>query len=142
MPAEPQAVRIRIEADDRLAAAAGGAARYFADIAGLGASEVAALQAATIAACEQAFQQLTQEHPWLQVTFTRFTDRIEVALSHEGESGPILGLDAIAGFAAPGRGKGRAGMLGGVDRVQFDTEGDSAVTRLTKYIGPPAPASS
>lgn len=142
MSAEAQAVRIRIEADDRLAAAAGGAARYFADVAGLGSEEVTALQTATVAACEQAFHQLTEGHPWLQVTFTRFADRIEVALRHEGESAPAVGLDQIAGLTATGRGMEQANVLSGVDRVQFDTEGDSAVTRLTKYIGPPTPASS
>lgn len=142
VPVEAQAVGMRIEADERLAAAAGGAARYFAELAGLASGEVAALQSATVAACGQAFHRLTSEHPWLQVTFTWFADRIEVALRYEGEPEPVVGLDTLAGFAAARGSRSPASVLGGVDRVQFDTEGESGVTRLTKYIGPPAPASS
>jgi hypothetical protein len=139
---DAKSVQMQIEADPRLAAAAGGAARFFGDAAGLEAPAITDWQTAIVAACNAAFEHLTREHPRLQVTLTWLADRIEVALSREGDAGPALGLDTLAGLA-PQHGsaqeKGRRGgslVLGGVDRVQYDTLGGVAVTRLTKYITP------
>jgi len=36
--------------------------------------------------------------PQLQIRFTRFSDRMEVALSHQGEDSPSIGLDTIEGL--------------------------------------------
>ena len=135
---------MHIEADPRLAAAAGGAARYFADAAGLEAPEIGRWQKAVVAACKEAFAHLTREHPRLDVSFTRWVDRLEVALSREGESAPALGLDSLAGLV-PESGDaleetgGRSPVLGGVDRVQYESKNGLAVTRLTKYIAPAKP---
>jgi hypothetical protein len=127
---------MRIGADARLAAAAGGAARYLADVAGLKDDAVSQLQISIVAACQEAFDHLTAEHPHLEVTLTSFPDRIEVALAHQGEALPAVGLDSIAGFAAQVGASGASpGGLAGVDRVQYETRGDETVTRLTKYIG-------
>ncbi len=132
---------MQIEADPRLAAAAGGAARYFADAAGLEAPAIVDWQTAIVAACTEAFEHLTREHPRLDVTLTRLADRIEVAFSREGDTTPALGLDTLAGLApqsgsAPGKEHGGSLVLGGVDRVQYEIRGGVAVTRLTKYITP------
>ena len=135
---------MRIEADTRLAAAAGGAARYFADAAGLEAAAISQWQMAIVAACKEAFEHLTREHPRLDVTLSRLADRLEVALSSEGNTAPAVGLDTLAGFPpesadiqAPRRGK--SPVLGGVDRVQYETRNGVTVTRLTKYIVPTTP---
>jgi hypothetical protein len=126
---------MQLDADARLAAAAGGAARYFGDAAGLGDDAIAHLQAAIVSACVEAFEHLTKEHPHLDVSFARLADRIEVALSHEGEAAPALGLDSVAGFAASGgKDAGSPAALEGVDRVQYETRGGVAITRLTKYV--------
>jgi hypothetical protein len=135
---------MRIEADPRLAAAAGGAARYFADAAGLEVPAIAEWQAAIMAACTEAFEHLTSEHPRLDVTFTRLADRLEVALSREGDTSPAIGLDTLAGLAPHGSDAqpsqpGKSLVLGGVDRVQYETQDGVAVTRLTKYITPATP---
>jgi hypothetical protein len=135
---------MQIEADPRLAAAAGGAARYFADAAGLEAPAIADWQIANVAACEEAFEHLTQEHPRLDVSFIRLADRLEVALSREGERAPAVGLDSLAGLASqsgdtPRTGRAVSAVLGGVDRVQYETRDGIAVTRLTKYIAPTTP---
>ncbi len=98
--AEPKSIELHIDADARLAAAAGGAARYFGGAAGLENSAIAKLQAATVSACVRAFEHLTPENPRLDVTLTRLADRIEVALSHEGEGKPPFGRDSAAGFPA------------------------------------------
>lgn len=79
---------MQIDADARLAAAAGGAARYLADAAGLQDEAISQLQSATVAACQEAFKHLTPEHPRLEVILTRFADRIEVALAQEGDTEP------------------------------------------------------
>ena len=142
--AESNTIRLQIDADARLAAAAGGVARYLADCAGLENLAVANLQSTVVAACEQAFENLDAQHPSLQVSLTLFADRIEVALAHAGESAPAVGLDTIAGFAAQlggnSSGASGAGAWSGVDRVQYETQGGSAVTRLTKYLGPASSA--
>ena len=127
---------MHIDADARLAAAVGGVARYLADIAGLEDEAVAQLQVSVVAACRETFDHLTGEHPHLEVTLTHFFDRIEVALTHQGEALPAVGLDSIAGFAAQiGGSAASSGGLAGVDRVQYETHGVETVTRLTKYIG-------
>jgi hypothetical protein len=134
---EAKTFRLLLDADARLAAAAGGVVRYMADVAGLENGTAARLQSAVIAACSEAFEHLSAAHPQLEVTFTRFPDRMEVALSHLGEDSPAVGLDTIAGFAARiGGTEFHADIFAGFDRVQYETQGGEAVTRLTKYIGP------
>ena len=136
MATELRRLYLQIDADARLAAAAGGVVRYLADVAGLENEAIARLQSAVVAACSEAFEHLSADHPQLQITFTRFSDRMEVALSHLGEDSPAVGLDTIAGFAAQVGGTGSIQVvLAGFDRVQYQTHGGEAVTRLTKYIG-------
>jgi hypothetical protein len=128
---EAKSIQLQIDADPRLAAAVGGAARYFAESAGLTSDEVRELEKSVLAACEEAFEHLTGEHPHLTVTLTRYPDRIEVAMAHEGGGEPAVGLDRVAGFAS----QLGPGGLGGVDRVQYEAHEGLAVTRLTKYLG-------
>jgi hypothetical protein len=142
--AESKFVRMRIEADPRLAAAAGGAARYFADAAGLEGPAITGWQTAVVEACKEAFANLTREHPRLDVSFTRLADRLEVSLSQEGETAPAVGFDSLIGSAprvADASGKTQSGspVLRGVDRVQYESKDGTAVTRLTKYIAPTTP---
>ena len=120
MAAEAQSIRLRIDADARLAAAAGGAARYFGDAAGLEDGPLADLQAAIVSACLEGFQHLTQADPHLEVTLTRRADRIEVALSHKTPEGSREGPPAK--------------NLLGIDRVQHETRGGAEITLLTKYV--------
>ncbi len=130
--AEAKSIQLQIDADPRLAAAVGGAVRFLADAAGLTSDEATDLQKSVVTACEESFEHLTGERPHLTVTLTRYSDRIEVAMAHEGTAEPAVGLDRIAGFA--GRLEGSGG-LGGVDRVQYEAHDGMAVTRLTKYFG-------
>jgi hypothetical protein len=125
-------IELQIDPDARLAAAAGGAARYLAEAAGLASEEAAVLQKSIVAACLESFENLTGDHSHLTVILTRYPDRIEIALAHEGDAAPAVGLDRIAGFASQ---VGGSGGLGGVDRVQYEARGGLAITRLTKYLG-------
>jgi hypothetical protein len=131
---ESKSIRLQIHADARLAAAVGGAARCLAEAAGLEDEALSQLQSTVVAACQESFEHLTEDHPHLDVTLTRLPDRIEVALSHQGETSPAVGLDTIAGFAAPSGPSGRPAVLSGVDRVQYETHSGVAITRLTKYV--------
>jgi hypothetical protein len=129
-------LHMRMDADVRLAAAAGAVARFLGDSAGLANSTIARLQSTVIAACTQAFEQLTHKHPYLELQFLRYSDRIEVALSHQGDVPPAVGLDAGAGFAKSSVASASASSpLAGVDRVQCETHDGEIVTRLTKYVG-------
>jgi hypothetical protein len=129
-----------LDADVRLAAGVGGAARYLADSAGMEADAGLQLQSSVVAACREAFEDLTADATQLHVTLALFADRIEVTLSHRGEGLPAVGLDMIAGFAGRAAGSGAiSGIFGGVDRVQYETHGGEAVTRLTKYLGEVTP---
>ncbi|MHB8500428.1 MAG: hypothetical protein ACYDCG_13875 [Candidatus Acidiferrales bacterium] len=132
MSADSKGIELQIDPDARLAAAAGGAARYFAESAGMLSGAVAELQKSVVAACQEAFEHLIGEHPHLVVTLELFADRIEIAMTHEGSAEPAVGLDRIAGFAHQ---LGGSRGLGGVDRVQYETHDGLAVTRLTKYLG-------
>jgi hypothetical protein len=129
-----------IDADARLAAAAGGVARFLADAAGLEGDAVERLQSAVIEACLDAFEHLAGKHPHLEIDFARFSDRLEVSLSHE-DTGPAIGMHTITGFASKQvNGTENSGALAGVDRVQHETHGKEIVTRLTKYLGQVAPS--
>jgi hypothetical protein len=136
---ESKSIRLQIDADPRLAAAVGGAVRCMADAAGMENDATTQLQGAVIAACRAAFEYLSENHPHLIVTLTRLSDRIEVALSYEGESAPAVGLDTIAQSGSQGGGQGN-GVWSGIDRIQYETQGNVAVTRLTKFINQGAPS--
>ena len=140
MATEPKILHMCIDADARLAAAAGGVARFLADAAGLESEAVARLQSAVIEACLEAFEHLAGKHPHLDIDFARFSDRLEVSLSHE-DTGPAIGMHTITGFASKQvDGTENSGALAGVDRVQHETRGKEIVTRLTKYLGQVAPS--
>jgi hypothetical protein len=137
---EPQTLHLEIDADARLAAAAGGAARYLADAAGLETDATMQLQSSVVSACIESFDHLANAKQHLAVTLTRFPDRIEVALCFQGESTPAIGLDTIAGRASSsGTGEGRHSVFAGVDRVQYESRKGEAVTLLTKYFGRQTP---
>ena len=137
--AEPKSLHMCLDADARLAAAAGGVARFFADAAGLETDAAGRLQSAVLDACNEAFKRLGAKHPHLEVTFARFSDRIEVSLSHE-EDAPAFGRHTIAGFAEKTGSAGNSETPAGVDRVQHETHGREVVTRLTKYLRQVAPS--
>ena len=81
MHTEPRIIALSVESDARLAAGAGGIARYLADAAGMASEASSQLQAEMVAACMQAFQSLTPERPALQVRYALYSDRIEIDLA-------------------------------------------------------------
>jgi len=141
VPTEAKRIQLHIDADPRLAAAAGGAAHYLGVAAGLEDASLDRLQSAIVGTCREEFRKLDAAHPHLEVTLTRFIDRIEVALAHKAEGPPAVSINAVAGSAAQLEDNSScACRLDGVDLVQFETRDGCAVTRLTKFLHSPASA--
>lgn len=124
-----------MDADARLAAAAGGAARFLADDAGLESEAGAQLQSSVIAASKEAFRHLAPPHPRLEISLARFPDRLEISLSHKGDAAGARRSSA----ATKVQSRANSGELPGVDRVQYETHGNDFVMRLTKFLGKVAP---
>ena len=107
-----------MDADERLAAAAGGAARYLADTAGLENSEILGLQAAVVAACKYCFTcHSTAKH--CDIALQRLTDRIEIEVSFPGKNSPPTKEKPV---------------IAGVDQIDCEFLEDSSKMRLTKKI--------
>ena len=139
MATEPTRVEIRLADDSRLLAGLGGAIAHCACVAGLGETAAASLRAAAIAAGQEVFAKMPASDARLDVTITHYPDRLEVALAHPGSAAPAVGLDTLSGLAQQGSAQNPF-LAGGVDRVQFESQGGMACTRLTKYLAPPAPS--
>ena len=117
MPTDAKSsAELKFSADPRLAAAAAGVARYFADSAGMEADAVAKLQAATLDTCVGEFSRLSPDGAPLAVSVSRFADRIEIEVTRVGE---------------PSR---RVSNIPGVDKIESTTYGDECTIRLTKFI--------
>jgi hypothetical protein len=129
---ECKILKLQIDADARLAAAAGGIAHFLATSAELSDEAAAELQKSILAACIEAFENLEGSNAHLTVLFSWYADdRIEVVLQCEATAAPALGLDRIAGLAGQ---LGATAALSGVDRVQYEARDGAAVTRLIKYL--------
>jgi hypothetical protein len=90
---------MQLDADVRLAAAAGAVARYFADAAGLDNAAVTELQSETVAACKREFEKIGESSQRLEVTLTRSPERIEVVMGHAGTE--AARLTKYVGESAP-----------------------------------------
>ena len=111
-----------MDRDERLAAAVGGVARFFADNAGLDNELILELQSSVLSACRHCFGLHHSGTP-CDVAFHRLADRIEMEVFLPAEEAP-----ADKGHLA----------WPGVDEVHCETRGASAVLRLTKFV-PPSP---
>jgi hypothetical protein len=119
VPTYPQMIHLQMDADVRLAAAAGGAARYIADNAGLENEAILSLQAAVMSACKHCFR-CHSSATSCEIIVLRFKDRLEIDLSFPGKESP--------------EGKEKP-ALPGVDEVHFEFLEDSARLRLIKFLG-------
>jgi hypothetical protein len=118
---ETQRISMQFDADIRLAAAAGGAARYFADAAGLDELVVSQLQKATITVCEQQFKELRQPSDRLDVLVERLPNRIEVVVRHGTAENSRHGDETQT-------------PLAGVDQVRRETNAGKDITTLIKFL--------
>lgn len=141
MTTEPNRVSLRFANDPRLLRGVAGAVEHFAQRAGLKEAAQRDLIEATQQACETTFPLLQATDELLLVAIEDFADRVEVTLEHHGEALPTAGLETFAGFGGEG---GQPGDLSGivlmsrVDRVLYDTQGDTSRMTLVKYTSPEA----
>ncbi len=119
MPTYPQKILLQMDADVRLAAAAGGAARYFADNAGLENQAILSLQESVMSACKHCFQ-CHSSATSCEIMLLRFEDRLEIDLSFPGKESPE---------------SKEKPNLPGVDQVQCEFTENSARLRLIKFLG-------
>ena len=129
MSTDSKHIEIKLDADPRFAAAAAGGARFLGEASGLTAEAASKLQAAILFACEEAFGQLDALHARVEVALNQFPDRIEVLIIHSADV-PSVGLHTLLGTAKD--------AIEGVDRVQYEQNSGSSVTRMTKFLGPHA----
>jgi hypothetical protein len=114
---------VRLDPDDRLVAAVGGAARYLADAAKLENGAILRFQASVVAACRFCFHCHASHEP-CGITLRREPDRLEVEVALPGTEPPPEEKPSWEG----------------IDEVHCETQPHAAVLRLTKYIPPAATA--
>jgi hypothetical protein len=84
---DPKCIELRIDADPRFAAAAGGAVRYLAEASGMPEEVCREFQEATVRACLEAFE-ANNTGPHI-VELCRFEDRLEVVVDSKAGSNAI-----------------------------------------------------
>jgi hypothetical protein len=119
----PHQISLRMDPDERLVAAVGGAARYMADAAGLGNEMILQFQASVLSACKHCFK-CHSAHTPCAIMLRRSLDRLEVEV-------------ALTGTEPPPEEKP---SWEGIDEVHCETTGHAAVLRLTKFVSPNPPA--
>ena len=137
MTTESSRVEFHLDRDLRLAAAVRSAVHFQASQAGLDEPTCDGLAKASEEVCRQSLSQLPEDEGGLDVTLDTFSDRIEIAILHQGQVAPAVGLDA---FAVPHVGAGGPGGVNGtqllerVDRVTFHAQDGVARTTLVKFL--------
>jgi hypothetical protein len=82
---DPKRLALRLDADPRLAAAAGGAVRCLAELSGMSEEDSREFQSATVRACLASFESHNSGRHLVE--FSRFEDRLEVVVdSHAGSA--------------------------------------------------------
>jgi hypothetical protein len=84
---DPKRIELRIDADPRFAAAAGGAVRYLAEASGMPEEVCREFREATIRACLEAFEASDARSHIVELC--RFADRLEVVLDPEAGSNAV-----------------------------------------------------
>jgi len=119
----PHQILVRMDPDDRLVAAVGGAARYLADAAGLGNETILQFQASVVSACRHCFHCHASSEQ-CGITLRRSLDRLEVEVALPGTQPP----------------PNEKPSWEGIDEVECESREHAAVLRLTKYVSPNPPA--
>jgi hypothetical protein len=119
VPKNPLHLRLSLDHDERLAAAAGGAMRIFADAAGLPNDNIEQLKSAVVAACKMCFDFHQDCATPCQVNFRRLDDRIEVEITVPGVPAPAEKPEV---------------SYAGVDDIACENRDNSGVLRLTKFV--------
>jgi hypothetical protein len=117
VPNAARQIALRLDPDDRLVAAVGGAARYLADTAGLANEVILQFQASVLSACRHCFHCHSSGIP-CGITLRRSPDRLEIEVALPGTEPPA----------------GQSPSWDGIDEVHCESRADAAVLRLTKFV--------
>jgi len=134
---ETTRVLLTFDWDPGLVAAVGGAVAHFAERAGFDARTSEALVAAAEGVCRGTLKAREAIADKLTVTIEDFPDRLEISLEHHGLSIPaaahqtlaIPGAEASTLTALSG-----LGPLSRIDRVLYDTQGNTSRVTLVQYL--------
>ena len=110
-------ISLRLDPDDRLVAAVGGAARYLADAAGLANEVILQFQASVVSACRHCFRCHSSDDP-CGITLRRSPDRLEIEVA-------LPGTEAA---------ESEKPSWEGIDEVHCESREDASVLRLTKFV--------
>jgi hypothetical protein len=110
-------ISVRVDHDDRLVAAVGGAARYLADVAGLDNDVILQFQDSVVSACRFCFQCHNSAES-CAITLRRSEDRIEVEVFLDG-SEPL---------------RQEKPSWKGIDEVHCEAGQSTSMLRLTKFV--------
>ena len=119
----PHQIYLRLDPDERLVAAVGGAARYLADAAGLGNETILQFQSSVVSACKHCFHCHVSGET-CGITLRRSLDRLEVEVA-------LPGTQSHAG---------QVPSWEGIDEVHCESHDQAAILRLTKFVPPNPPA--
>lgn len=119
----PHQISVRMDPDERLVAAVGGAARYLADAAGLGNETILEFQSSVVSACKHCFHCHSSGTP-CGITLRRELDRLEVEVNLPGTEPSDSAKPSWAG----------------IDEVHCESKDHAAILRLTKFVSPNPPA--
>ncbi|HMD31471.1 MAG TPA: hypothetical protein VKG84_06150 [Candidatus Acidoferrales bacterium] len=134
MNGETKRAHLKLTGGTELIPAASAAAEHFAEEAGLDVATRDLLVAACEQVCNDALAQAESNEGALEVIIDQFADRIEIAITHPGVSGPAIGLDSFLGTASGPSGASGASLLNRVDRVRYETVGQCSRMILVKYL--------
>ena len=128
---------MKLSSDPRLLAAVTSVIEHYGELGGLEADERAAFASAAEETCRDTFTLLTSPEAKLDVRVDIFSDRIEVAIEHQGQAVPTAGLETFAFLGAAHAGAGGLSgldLLSRVDRVQYDSRDGTQRMTLIKHL--------
>ena len=115
-------ISVRMDNDDRLVAAVGGAARYLADVAGLGNDVILQFQDSVVSACRFCFE-CRRSAESCAIILRCSEDRIEVEVSLDDAQPP----------------PSEKPLWRGIDEVYCEAGQNTSMLRLTKFVSPGHP---
>ena len=139
MATEHNRIEVQMQNHPWLLSGLAGAVEHFAERAGLNEAGRRDLVEAVDQACGNTFPLLAGDDGSLRITIEDFVNRLEVTLEYHGEPLPSAGLETFAALSgeggAPGDLTGLA-LMARVDRVLYDTEGNTSRMTLVKNAPP------
>lgn len=134
MSGETKRALLKLNGGAGLIQAASAAVEHFAEEAGLPESARDGLVVACEQVCGDALDRAEGNDGALEVTIEQFSDRIEIGIAHPSLSGPAVGLDSFLGTATGPAESVGVNLLTRVDRVRYDTIGQTSRMILVKYL--------